>query len=134
MKPPETYLKVPVPVHIRNVWRTWEAAEWRRMRHADRGQLYGPDQRFTVSPPRGMCGVHGVQWQQWRDRWFKGHRFLASGIDMGINRFMRPEDAWDFGRAEWDELTIEQMRAVEELCLSGRSAQCDRKREEEVAA
>lgn len=122
---PEHYCGAAVPLPIRHAWRSWEAAEWRTGQHVNRGNLYPPDQRFTVSPPAGMCPHHHEQWQKWRDRRFKGHRFHSSGMDMGINRFMKPGEAWDFGRCEWDELTIEQMRLVEDLCLSGRSTQCD---------
>jgi hypothetical protein len=134
MRPPETYLKVPIPARIRNAWRTWEAAEWRRMQHANRGVLYGPDQRFTVSPPRGMCPVHRVQWQKWRDRYFKGRSFpggCAGDGFLGMRYVYRPTpetvaEEWDRNRHEWDVLTCEQMRLVEEICLSGRSTQCNR--------
>lgn len=124
-KTPHVYLGVTIPENIKAEWRRWAAAEWRKNQHFSRARVYPPDQRFSVKPATGMCRLHREHWFAWRDRWFKGRRFLASPIDMGINRFMRPEEAWDFGRAEWDDLTIEQMRAVEDLCLSGRSVQCE---------
>jgi hypothetical protein len=38
------------------------------------------------------------------------------------------EQSWAWCRWEWDEQTRQQMRQAEEICLSGRSTQCEGRR------
>ncbi|MFI6368672.1 hypothetical protein ACIBG0_38820 [Nocardia sp. NPDC050630] len=120
-EPPDTYLGVVVPEDVKAVWSTWDGVEWRRWRHYNRGDLYLPDQRFSVRLPAGMCVFHRDMWLRWRNRFFSGRTWFGDGFR---SAYMAAADAWDHYRNEWDEKTIEQMRAVEESCLSGRSKQC----------
>lgn len=126
---PDTYLGQPVPEDIREQWRRWEGAAWRRMRHMGTGELFPPDQRFSVRLPEGMCQVHREIWAAYRnmrfnpvtgDRWpgTPGSPFIVVGHDLGRVREER--------RVEWDEMASDQMRQTEDICLSGRSPQCDR--------
>ncbi|MFG1794228.1 hypothetical protein [Nocardia sp. NPDC049149] len=142
MTGPEKYLDVTVPDHIRSVWQTWEAVEWRLCQHYNNSNFYPPDQRFGVDRPDGMCAVHRSQWRRWQGRRFKGQ--LWPGPVPGCR--LRTADGWkqyrsggidywERARVEWDTKTIAQMKAIEELCLSGRSAQCagDRRRRSVVS-
>lgn len=131
MKAPETYLDTPVPEHIRVAWRTWAGMEWRLAQHYDRGNLYPPDQRFGVDAPAGLCSVHQRHWWRWRNKHFRGQTWpgpfpnggfrSADGFREGRQSL---ETEWEQHRRWWDEQTIEQMQAVESVCLSGRSRQC----------
>jgi hypothetical protein len=98
------------------------------MRYGDQGNLFPPDQRFTVSPPPGMCPRHLRIRQQYRDqhydprtgnRWpgHAGSPFTIIGRD--LHRVSEER------RCEWDEKASDQMRLTENICLSGVSPQCD---------
>lgn len=141
IRTPDRYCGTEVPLPIRRAWRTWEAVEWRLSQHANRGEFYPPDQRFTVSPPVGMCSYHREQWQKWRDRWFKGQTFPGGSADdgfLGMRYVYKPTpdiaaEEWDRNRHDWDKQTCEQMQQVEQICLSGRSTQCNRPATESAA-
>jgi hypothetical protein len=124
---PQTYLGRPVPEHIAAGWRTWDGAAWRQMAYRSTNRLNPPDQRFSVLPPGGMCVPHLEMRRGYRDMHFNpvsgdrwpgvpGSPFTIVGPDLSAAREWR--------RAEWDERASEQMRAIEEMCLSGRSSQC----------
>lgn len=125
---PEKYLNVTVPEDIARVWRTWAGVEWRLAQHYGNGQVYPPDQRFSVGLPDGMCVLHRQMWLDWRDWRFNRHQFGSGPTAMGINQFMRSEEVWAFRRADWDEKIIDRMKLAESICLSGRSRQCDSER------
>lgn len=124
---PERYLDVPIPAHIRDQWRSWPAAEWRKQQHRATGRSFPPDERFNVAPPEGICPVHRGLWVDYRDLYFDpvtanrwpgehGSMFTIVGHDLDRVREER--------RYEWDEKASEQMRLIEQICLSGRSPQC----------
>jgi hypothetical protein len=126
---PDRYLDVPVPDEIRAQWHSWEAAAWRRNRHMGNNELYPPDQRYTVRPPAGLCPHHRGSWLGYRtmdfdpvsgNRWpgHPGSPFIVVGQDLARVAEER--------RCEWDEKASAQMRLIEQICLSGRSPQCDR--------
>lgn len=125
---PDEYLGVLVPGDIKRAWRAWQGADWRLAQHYNRGWFTPPDQRFGLVLPEGVCAVHRRMWREWRDRRFNGIRFPGFPAGDGFCN-ARTEDGivedWERARAEWDEMTREQMRAVEDLCLSGRSVQCE---------
>lgn len=125
--PPDKYLGQLVPDEIKERWLTWEAASWRANQHMGQGNLYPPDQRFTVRPPEKLCPIHLEIWRGYRDmrfnpysgnRWpgHPGSPFIVVGSDMNRVREER--------RVEWDRKSAEQMRLTEEICLSGQSPQC----------
>ncbi|MEV0650060.1 hypothetical protein AB0I28_32860 [Phytomonospora sp. NPDC050363] len=125
---PALYLEqFTIPDHIRASWHTWEAAAWRRMRWGDTNRLHPPDQRFTIDPPDEMCPRHLRMWTSWRDRTFDyrtGRRWPGHpGTPFVIIHDLA--DALEDRRIEWDEKTSEQMQLTEQICLSGRSPQCD---------
>jgi len=129
IKPPDTYLGVVVPDNIKRAWCTWEGVQWRICRHADRGVLQPPDQRFSLTPPEALCAVHRRHWYRWRNRHFAGVRFPGPGAGDGfLSPYMAFEQSWAWCRWEWDEQTRQQMRQAEEICLSGRSTQCESRR------
>lgn len=126
-EPPETFLGVAVPDDIKQQWKHWKGAEWRRMRHLSNGNLFPPDQRHTVRYPVGLCPAHRQAWLDWRnhdfdpttgDRWPGGPGSIFTIVGSDLNR-VREER-----RCEWDEKTSGQMRLIEDICLSGRSPQC----------
>ena len=131
---PEMYLKVAVPEHIREVWRTWAGVEWRVTQHANRGNFSPPDQRFGVNIPAGMCGVHRRMWLDYRDKRFNpatGQRWPGVGLfghldpggitaHNGDAKLRLLEER----RCEWDVRASEAMQGVESCCLSRRSTQC----------
>jgi hypothetical protein len=125
---PEKYQGEPVPEAIATLWRSWEGAAWRKGVHYSHNELYPPDQRFFVLAPGGMCKRHLEMRRGYRDMYFddrSGNRWPGtSGSPFTIiGRDLARELAWR--RQEWDEKASEQMRAIEELCLAGRSPQCD---------
>jgi hypothetical protein len=126
---PHRYLEVSVPDEIRRQWHSWDAAAWRRSRHMDTNNLFPPDQRYTVRPPAEMCPHHRESWVGYRNmnfdpvsgnRWpgHPGSPFIPVGRD--LTRVAEER------RCEWDEKASAQMRLIEQICLSGRSPQCDR--------
>ncbi|MEU4077686.1 hypothetical protein [Streptomyces venezuelae] len=126
---PSRYLDVPVPEEIREEWHSWGAATWRRNQHLSTNDLFPPDQRYSVRPPAEMCPRHHESWLAYRNmnfdpvsrnRWpgHPGSPFIPVGRD--LNRVAEER------RCEWDEKASAQMRLIEEICLSGRSPQCDR--------
>ncbi|MFF9436388.1 hypothetical protein ACF1BP_21940 [Streptomyces sp. NPDC014735] len=126
---PRQYLGVPVPDDIRHQWESWDAATWRRSRHMAINNLFPPDQRYTVRPPAELCPHHRDAWVGYRNmdfdpvsgnRWpgHPGSPFVPVGRDLARVAEER--------RCEWDEKASEQMRLIEQICLSGRSPQCDR--------
>lgn len=128
MTVPASYLGKEVPGHIAAAWKRWEGAEWRKGAHLAAGELHPPDQRFSVAPPGGMCRLHLEMRRGYRDMHFNdrtgnrwpgtpGSPFTIIGSDLGR------ELAWR--RAEWDEKAGEQMRLIEDICLSARSPQCE---------
>ena len=130
-RPPAVYLGQPVPEHIAAVWRTWAGAEWRKMAYCAGNRVSPPDQRFSVRPPGGMCELHLGFWRRERDRRFDlvsgnrwpgspGSPFTIIDHDLGRERERR--------RAEWDEKASGQMQLTEEICLSGKSPQCEGER------
>jgi hypothetical protein len=127
MTAPASYQGAPVPPDIAARWNRWEGAEWRRMRWVYNNNRFDyPDQRFGVYPPAGMCLAHLEMRRGYRDMHFntaRGYRWpgtpvLEWSVIPGKNIFAER-------RTEWDEKAGEQMRLIEELCLSGRSPQCD---------
>lgn len=129
MSAPDVYLGVTVPAEIREHWTRWEGARWRQMRYRDTNRLFPPDERFNVRPPAGMCPTHRRMWIGYRDMHFNpvsgnrwpghpGSPFTIIGRDLDRVREER--------RVEWDEKASEQMILAEDICLSGRSPQCDR--------
>jgi hypothetical protein len=125
--PPDTFLGTPVPEQIKTGWRTWEAAAWRQQQYRNSNRLYPPDERFNVSPPKGMCPAHRQMWLDYRnmhfdfrtgDRWpgNPGSPFTIVGHDLG--------QVLEERRAEWDEKASAQMRLIERRCLEGDSRQC----------
>jgi hypothetical protein len=132
MTAPTVYLKVKVPEDIRSSWHTWAASEWRIDQHFAQGNVYPPDQRFGVHPPAGMCSAHLKNWYGYRNMRFdpvRGHRWPGHpGTFLTPEGFgeVAMERLWNGRRREWDEKAIEQMRLTEQICLSGRSPQCDR--------
>lgn len=132
---PDTFLGQPVPEHLKQQWRTWEAAAWRQQQHRASNRLYPPDERFNVSPPKGICPAHHQMWLDYRnmrfnpvtgDRWpgNPGSPFLYVGENMRELREQR--------RVEWDEKASEQMRFIERACLAGNSIQCTPRETAEV--
>lgn len=124
---PDTFLGTPVPEHLKRQWRTWEAAAWRQQQHRANNRMYPPDERFNVSPPKGVCPVHHQMWLDYRnmhfdpvtgDRWpgNPGSPFLYVGENM--------RELCEQRRVEWDEKASQAMRQVERTCLSGNSPQC----------
>lgn len=96
--------------------------------HYARGQLYPPDQRFGIAAPGGMCRVHLEMRRGYRDMYFddrSGNRWPGNpGSPFTIiDRDLGRELAWR--RFEWDDKASEQMRLIEDTCLSGRSLQCE---------
>jgi hypothetical protein len=125
---PEVYQGAAVPEPVAAQWKRWEGAEWRKGVHHSHNELYPPDQRFSVVAPGGMCKRHLEMRRRYRDMYFddrSGNRWPggAGSPFTIIDRDLSRELAWR--RSEWDEKASEQMRAIEELCLSGRSPQCD---------
>jgi hypothetical protein len=127
--PAPTYLGVPVPADIRAAWSRWEGARWRQMRYCGTNRLYPPDERFKVLSAPGMCPAHREMWLGYRNmhfdpvsanRWpgHPGSPFIVVGRDLNEVREWR--------RAEWDEKASEQMRLIEDICLSGVSPQCSK--------
>ncbi|MFF8786900.1 hypothetical protein [Streptomyces sp. NPDC015125] len=127
--PPDTFLDVVVPEDIKAQWHRWEGVQWRRMRHWGTNDLFPPDQRYSVRPPRELCYRHHEMWLAYRNmnfdpvsgnRWpgHPGSPFIP--VTRDLNR-LREER-----RLEWDEKASEQMRLTEEICLSGRSPQCSK--------
>ncbi|MFD4529148.1 hypothetical protein ACFWP7_35595 [Streptomyces sp. NPDC058470] len=126
---PHRFLDIPVPDDIRSQWHTWDAAAWRRSRHMDTNNLFPPDQRYTVRAPAAMCPHHRMSWLGYRNMNFdpvSGNRWPGHPgspfIPVGRNLARVAEER----RCEWDEKASAQMRLIEEICLSGRSPQCDR--------
>lgn len=124
---PDTYLDTPVPEHLKQNWRTWEAAEWRQQQYLNTNRLYPPDERFNVRPPEGMCERHAENWLGYRNMRFDpvqgdawpgtaNSPFLFVGHDMDELREER--------RFEWDEKASLRMRQAERMCRSGRGDGC----------
>ncbi|MCX4783901.1 hypothetical protein [Streptomyces sp. NBC_01264] len=124
---PDLYLDVKVPERIQDLWFRWEGAEWRRMRHMGTNNLFPPDQRYSVRPPRELCALHHEHWVGYRNmnydpvsgnRWpgGAGSPFIPVGRD--LNRVSEER------RCEWDEKASGQMLLIETICLSGTSPQC----------
>lgn len=131
MKPPTHYLNTPVPDPIRREWDTWTGLEWRLQQHCNRGELYPPDQRFSIKPPADLCSRHRQHWAEWRARHFRGIRFPGPPAGDGFYTRTWPsvDAAWEFCRAEWDEETRKQMQTIERICRKS----CGAERTEEAA-
>lgn len=131
MTAPESFLGNPIPEHLKNQWRSWEAAEWRQAQYLAANRLYPPDERFNVKLPKGLCERHAENWLGYRNMRFDpvtgdawpgtpGSPFLFVGHDM--------DDLRELRRAEWDEKASAAMRQAERMCRGGRGNGCSRRR------
>jgi hypothetical protein len=123
---PATFLGKPVPPGVAAVWKTWEGVRYRQQATWATNTYDVPDQRFSVLPPPGMCTVHLEMRRGYQHMYFdprKGYRWPGTPV---LEWSVITTGDWvTERRVEWDDKASEQMRLIEEICLSGRSPQCE---------